>query len=172
VTESTEDPNAVTLEGSRLLLRRAREDDRAELGALLAEPEVTKWWGPYDPDTAFDELDKSFVIVVGGVVVGWLLFAEESWWQYPSVGFDIALATSVQGRGYGREALRVAIRHFIGRGHHRFTIDPALDNERAIRTYAAVGFRPVGVMRACERRDGAWHDGLLMDLLADEFIDG
>ena len=161
----------MTLEGERLLLRRAREEDRAELGAVLAEPEVTRWWGPYDPDTAFDELDKSFVIVVGGVVVGWLLFEEETWWQYPSVGFDIALATAVQGRGYGRETLRVAIRHFIARGHHRFTIDPAVDNERAIRTYAAVGFKPVGVMRSCERRDGAWHDGLLMDLLAGEFID-
>lgn len=167
-----QDPNDVTLEGERLLLRRAREDDRAELGALLSEPAVTQWWGPYDPDTAFDELETSFVVVVGGVVVGWLLFEEETWWQYPSVAFDIALATAVQGRGYGRETLRLAIRHFIGRGHHRFTIDPAVDNERAIRTYAAVGYKPIGVMRSCERRDGAWHDGLLMDLLADEFIDG
>jgi len=169
--EEDEDPNAVTLEGARLVLRRAHEDDRAALGAILAEPEVVAWWGPYDPDTAFDELDKSFVIVVGGVVVGWLLFEEETWWQYPSVGFDIALTTALHGQGYGQETLRVAIRHFIARGHHRFTIDPAVDNERAIHTYAAIGFKPVGVMRACERRDGAWHDGLLMDLLADEFID-
>ena len=169
---SEEDPHAVILEGARLVLRRAGEDDRAALGEILAEPEVARWWGPYDPDTAFDELRSSFVIVVGGVVVGWLLFEEERWWQYPSVSFDIALATAVQGRGYGQEALRVAIRHFIGCGHHRFTIDPAVDNERAIHTYAAVGFRPVGVLRECERRDGAWHDGLLMDLLAREFIDG
>jgi aminoglycoside 6'-N-acetyltransferase len=172
MTEEEEDPNAVTLEGARLLLRRAEEDDRAALGAILAEPEVARWWGPYDPDSAFDELETSFVIVVGGVVAGWLLFEEERWWQYPSVSFDIALATDVQGRGYGREALRLAIGHFIGRGHHRFSIDPAVDNERAIHTYAAVGFKPVGVLRSNERRDGAWHDGLLMDLLAGEFIDG
>ncbi|HEX2508373.1 MAG TPA: GNAT family protein [Miltoncostaeaceae bacterium] len=58
-------------------------------------------------------------------------------------------------------------------GHHRFTIDPAVANERAIRSYAAVGFRPVGVMRAYERgRDGAWHDNLLMDLLAGELGPG
>ncbi|MEA2437908.1 MAG: hypothetical protein QOF65_2464, partial [Thermoleophilaceae bacterium] len=31
------------------------------------------------------------------------------------------------------------------------------------------GFRRVGVMRKCERfADGAWHDALLMDLLAEE----
>ena len=169
--DETEEPNAATLEGPRLVLRRADDDDRAALGAILAEPANTKWWGPYDPDTAFDEIDTSFVVVVGGVVVGWLLFEEETWWQYPSVSFDIVLTTELHGKGYGQETLRVAIRHFIGRGHHRFAIDPAVENERAIHTYAAVGFKPVGVLRAYERRDGAWHDGLLMDLLADEFID-
>jgi aminoglycoside 6'-N-acetyltransferase len=55
------------------------------------------------------------------------------------------------------------------RGHHRFTIDPAVGNEPAIRCYAAVGFRPVGTMRRYSRAaDGTWRDGLLMDLLADE----
>jgi aminoglycoside 6'-N-acetyltransferase len=49
-------------------------------------------------------------------------------------------------------------------------IDPAADNAAAIRCYAAVGFRPVGIMRNYERDVDAdtWHDGLLMDLLAAE----
>jgi aminoglycoside 6'-N-acetyltransferase len=160
------------LKGERLVLRPARDDDRPALGRVLSEPEVVRWWGPFDPDTAFDELATSFVILVDGEVVGWLLFEEEEWWQYPHVSFDIALATALHGRGYGQEALRVAIRWFISRGHHRFTIDPAVDNARAIRTYAAIGFKPVGVLRAHERRDGEWHDGLLMDLLAEELVDG
>ena len=44
-------------------------------------------------------------------------------------------------------------------------IDPAADNEPAIRCYTAVGFQPVGRMRRYERDiDGpGWHDGLLMD---------
>lgn len=56
------------------------------------------------------------------------------------------------------------------RGHHRLTIDPATANAAAIRSYSKVGFKPVGIMRAYERdhRTGAWRDGLLMDLLADE----
>ena len=55
------------------------------------------------------------------------------------------------------------------RGHHRLTIDPAADNARAIRTYEKVGFRAVGTMREYRRSpDGAWRDGLLMDLLARE----
>ncbi|HEX4345348.1 MAG TPA: GNAT family protein [Solirubrobacteraceae bacterium] len=166
------DPNDVVLEGPRLSLRRARDEDRDALAAILSEPEVVRWWGPFDPQTAFDEIDASFAIVIDGAVAGWLPYTEEDWWQYPSVAFDIALSTAVQGRGYGREALRVAIAHFVARGHHRFTIDPSADNERAIRCYAGVGFREVGVLRAYERRDGAWHDGLLMDLLADELVEG
>ena len=40
---------------------------------------------------------------------------------------------------------------------------------RAIRSYEALGFRPVGIMRKVERRpDGELRDGLLMDLLAEE----
>jgi aminoglycoside 6'-N-acetyltransferase len=164
------DANDVTLQGERLLLRRAGADDAAAIGEILREPEVERWWGPYDAAGSLDELASSFVIVVDGAVAGWLIFEEEDWWQYRHVGFDIALTTALHGRGYGREALRLAIGHFVGRGHHRFTIDPAADNERAIRTYAAVGFKPVGVLRAYEQRDGDWHDGLLMDLLAGELV--
>jgi aminoglycoside 6'-N-acetyltransferase len=67
--------------------------------------------------------------------------------------------------------VRTLARHLVhDRGHHRLVIDPAADNAAAIACYAAVGFRPVGVMRQYERDiDGdSWHDGLLMDLLAGE----
>ena len=73
-------------------------------------------------------------------------------------------------RGLGPEALRTAIRWLVEqRGHHRFTMDPALQNERAIRAYSAVGSRRVGVLRRYERgADGQWHDNLLMELMAEE----
>jgi len=66
--------------------------------------------------------------------------------------------------------LATLARHIIvEHGHHRVVIDPAADNAAAIRCYSKVGFRPVGIMRRYERGpDGTWHDGLLMDLLADE----
>jgi aminoglycoside 6'-N-acetyltransferase len=51
-------------------------------------------------------------------------------------------------------------------------IDPAADNTAAIACYRKVGFRSVGVMRKYElSADGTWHDGLLMELLADELTD-
>ena len=60
-------------------------------------------------------------------------------------------------------------RFLFERGHHRVTIDPSAQNVRAIRSCERAGFRAVGIMRRYERDpDGQWHDGLLMDLLADE----
>ena len=153
-----------------MLLRPARAEDAEALAAVLAEPEVAHWWGRYDVDRVREELGGGFAIVIDGAVQGWVLFSEETDPDYRHVALDIALAPGVHGRGYGPQALRLAIRHFIDRGHHRFSIDPALENERAVRAYRAVGFKPVGVLRAYGRAgDGTWRDHLLMDLLAAEF---
>jgi aminoglycoside 6'-N-acetyltransferase len=153
----------------RLELRPARAEDAEPLVAILREPAVAKWWGPIDVPQLREELDGGFVVEVDGTLAGLLLAEENTDPMYRQVGLDISLGGAWQGRGLGREALRAAIRHFAERGHHRFTIDPTVANERAIRCYAAVGFKPVGVLRSYERApDGSWRDNLLMDLLVDE----
>jgi aminoglycoside 6'-N-acetyltransferase len=158
-----------------VLLRPPIERDVEPLAAILAEPAVSRWWGAHDADWVRRELvecEPGWVILVDDAVAGWLQYSEETDPQYRHVGLDIFLAAAIHGRGVAREAIALAIRHFIAQGHHRFTIDPAADNQRAIRAYAALGFKPVGVMRRYERGpDGSWHDGLLMDLLADEFTE-
>lgn len=154
------------------MLRAATEADVPAILEILAEPSVVPWWGSVTRDDVMEELAASFVVVADEVVAGWLLFYEESDPQYRHVSLDITLAGRFQGHGLGRAALREAIDYFAGRGHHRFTIDPAVANARAIRCYEAVGFRPVGVMRDYERApDGTWRDGLLMDLLVREVYD-
>jgi aminoglycoside 6'-N-acetyltransferase len=140
--------------------------------ALIREPAVARWWGGYDTQQARrDVLDgDAFVIEWAGQMIGVVLVAEENEPDYRHCGLDIAIATAHQGQGLGRAALGLVIEHLVhDRGHHRLTIDPAVENERAIRCYTALGFRPVGVMRAYERRpDGKWRDGLLMELIARE----
>ena len=150
-----------------LELRRFRAADAEALAALLAEPEVKRWW----PDGDYDR-DNGWVAEVEDDFAGWVQYVEEPYEWYPSVALDIALMTRLHGRGYGRRVLRLAIEHFIAKGHHRFTIDPDVENERAIRSYAAVGFRPVGVLRCYERNpeEGGWNDGLLMDLIVRDGV--
>jgi len=137
---------------------------------MTAEPAVGRWFGSYDAARVRAELLDHYVIEVGGEFAGWLGIEEETAEGFEHVGLDIGLVTVFQNQGYGPEALRLAIRHHIDAGHRRFTIDPRVDNARAIRVYERVGFQPVGVMRDYERGDdGTLHDGLLMDLLAAEF---
>lgn len=143
---------------------------------MVAAPGVREWWPSADePERVREELRSdddyaTFAIEVDGELAGWMGVEEENDPYYRSAALDIILAPGYQGRGLGPEALRTMIRRLIEeRGHHRFTIDPALENERAIRAYESVGFKPVGVTRRSERRpDGTWRDSLLMDLLAEE----
>jgi aminoglycoside 6'-N-acetyltransferase len=156
---------------------RLRPYDRADLPALLrlvTDPAVAAWWGTYDEGSLHDELTDErlmvWTIVVDGSPAGVVQALEEPEPDYRHVSLDIFLSANLHGHGLGAEALRTALRHlFTARGHHRATIDPAVENERAIRSYARIGFKPVGIMRAAERApDGRWRDALLMDLLADE----
>lgn len=162
-----------TLIDGELALRPSRPDDAPIIHELLQDPDVATWWGL--DNTLADvqhELEGAFTIEVDGGVVGLLECHEETEPMYPSVAFDIALSSKVHGRQLGRRALSLAIDHFISRGHHRFTIDPAVTNQMAIRCYQAAGFRPVGILRSCERApDGTWRDALLMDLLSWELAE-
>jgi aminoglycoside 6'-N-acetyltransferase len=163
------------LPGERIVLRPVRKGDRPRLREILAEPEVNRWWGPGDADHLVDDwLDVGdgavFAIEFDGELVGSIQYAEENGADYRHAGIDLFLDTAHQGRRLGTDAIR-ALAHYLFeiRLHHRLTIDPAVANERAIRAYRRVGFRPVGVMRAYERgRDGTWHDGLLLDMLDAE----
>jgi aminoglycoside 6'-N-acetyltransferase len=165
------------LHGPRLLLRPPRETDLDPLDAILAEPEVAERWPGYDRKCVQTELiaaDPAEVTVLiieqAGAVIGAIQYGEETDPQYRHASIDILLTRCAWGKGLGPEALRTLVRHlFTDRGHHRLTADPAADNARAIRAYEKVGFRRVGVLRQYELgTGGAWHDGLLMELLPSD----
>ncbi|SEE89613.1 GNAT family N-acetyltransferase [Jiangella alba] len=181
------------LRGALVTLRPAAPADVERLVAIRSTPEVHHRWGGDDlpAELAADLTDDDlhlYVIEVGGPptsgaataspaprgeVVGAVQWSAEQDPQYRHAGIDIYVDPAHHGRGLGTDAVRTLARHLIrDHGYHRLVIDPAADNAVAIACYAKVGFRPVGVMRQYERGpDGTWHDGLLMDLLAAEFVD-
>jgi aminoglycoside 6'-N-acetyltransferase len=165
-----------TLRGELVILRPIRPDDRGSLLEVLRDPSVVAVWDTRGAEGSVDELlagDEGWTvwaIEVDGEFAGSIQAAEEKDGDYRHAGIDIFMHSRFQGRGLGTDAVRTLARYLLEvRGHHRLTIDPAADNARAIRTYERVGFRPVGVMRRYERgKDGTYHDGLLMDMLAGE----
>jgi aminoglycoside 6'-N-acetyltransferase len=167
------------LQGERVLLRPLSAADVPKIAAIQAQPEVARRWGlPGDAElrgkAEGSEGVTAFAIELDGQVVGLAQYHEEEDPMYRHAGIDLFLSEDVHGSGLGTDAVRTLARYLIRqRGHHRLVIDPAADNTAAIRAYEKAGFRPVGVMRQYERLPGGdWHDGLLMDLLADELSDG
>jgi aminoglycoside 6'-N-acetyltransferase len=187
------------LRGRRVTLRPTTRRDVLTLAAILAEPEVARWWGGYDAgrvraelvarpgrDVWAIEVDPGFLAASGRdpgetpaaddvrprAVVGAIQAWEESDPDYRHAGIDLFLAAAAQRRGLGPEAIRLVAAWLVDvGGHHRLTIDPAADNTAAVRAYRKVGFEPVGRLRAYERgADGTWHDAVLLELLADDLV--
>jgi aminoglycoside 6'-N-acetyltransferase len=168
------------LHGQAVTLRRIDESDIAELVELwAASPIVQRRWYTFGERElrevlAGEDETVGWRIEAAGELVGFIQQYAETDPDYRHGGIDVFIADHAQGAGLGTDAVRTVARHLVADlGHHRLVIDPAADNERAIRCYERVGFRRVGIMRSYERGpDGSFHDGLLMDLLADELTAG
>ena len=166
------------LGGMDVRLRRATVGDVDRIVAIRSTSEVRHRWAGDDlvqeflDDIGSDEMELFVIENLDGQIIGGIQWSEETDPMYRHAGIDLYIDPNAHGRGYGTDAVRTLITYLIDIiGHQRFVIDPAADNQAAIACYGHVGFKPVGIMRRYERSpDGTWHDGLLMDLLADEFV--
>lgn len=164
------------LVGEQVRLRAATVSDQAVLVAIRSTPQVRERWRGTDLAAEFaDDLRSTDLHLLtiedeASVVIGAIGWEAEEDPDYRHASIDIYLDPARHGMGLGTDAVRTLVRHLAEvEGFHRLVIDPAADNMAAIRCYEKVGFRPVGVMRQYERgADGSWHDGLLMELLANE----
>jgi aminoglycoside 6'-N-acetyltransferase len=160
-------PSMQTLTTARLKLHDVHVNDLPDLRRIIQAPGAAEWWGDYEGSEDDDELLRGLTIFLGEKRIGWIGYEEETAKKFPSVGLDIMIDPDFHGEGYGPEALRGVIDYFIGRGHHRFTIDPSATNTRAIHSYEKAGFKPIGIAREYEElTPGTKSDGLLMDLIA------
>lgn len=77
---------------------------------------------------------------------------------------------SYWGKGYGTDALRLALRHAFGPlGLHRVELHVFEFNQRAVRSYEKVGFVHEGVRREALMRKGQYYDIYVMGITQQEF---
>jgi aminoglycoside 6'-N-acetyltransferase len=167
--------DAPTLRGERVLLRGLTAADVERVAEINALPEVARWWRPESADEIHDKIADdelaTWVVELERDLIGYVEAYEEPEPDFRHAGLDLFLLPAVHGRGLGRDVVRTVVRHLLeDRHHHRVVIDPALANETAIRSYEAVGFRRVGMMRSYwfDHVEERWTDGLLLDLLTGE----
>ncbi len=130
------------------------------LRPILSEPEVAQWNGPIEGEMegiaehlAGDEV-APFLVTLDDAPIGYFQAYHanrDPFWQAFGVpketwGMDMLLAAR-RGEGLGRRLCTTMIDHlFTLPGTVRVQIDPQPANERAIRCYAAAGFKPRGVL--------------------------
>jgi RimJ/RimL family protein N-acetyltransferase len=125
-------------------------------------------------------LRDTLVVEVDGKLVGDLMVRVESPWSQGEVKEQAAntqaelgwcFHPAVQGQGYGREAAAELIRiGFDELGLRRLTAQCFADNEPSWRIMERLGMRREAYyVKDSLHRSGAWMDGMLYALLADEW---
>jgi len=112
----------------------------------------------------------SFAIEADGQYIGHcILYDFNQLAQRCSLGIGIG-DPAYQGRGYGRDALRVLLDYaFRLRNLRKVALTVSGDNERAIRSYRACGFIEEGRLRQHDWAAGQYIDVLCMGLLREEW---
>lgn len=137
-----------TLIDGELSLRPAAAEDLDLLAAWFADPEVYGWWGgvPLSRETVAAKYTgarrptvESLIVERSGRPIGYAQFHAEN---KRGGGLDMVLLPEFREQGIGSQAARLLVRHLRERlGWRRITVDPAVDNHRAIRAWEKGGFR-------------------------------
>jgi len=172
------------LKGKNLQLRPASIDDVKARLALGNPAEIIEMFGinpsdvrPMTRDDAAEWVRKliehahAWVIEIHDRLVGEIrLDHVDSHDQRASMAIGI-YDPELIGKGLGSEAMLLLLHHaFTDLTLHRIGVRVLAYNHRAIRAYEKCGFVIEGREREAAFVNGAWHDDLLMGLLAHEFL--
>jgi RimJ/RimL family protein N-acetyltransferase len=173
------------LSGAHVTLRGVRQDDLLTLWKFHndLELELASSSDPPLPQ-ALERLAAEFVnatstggrdgswfaIDVGGVCVGECALDN---FDFASASAELCITIGERecwGRGYGREAVELLLWHaFMHRNIRRVWLRVQARNERAIRSYRAVGFVEEGRLRQHVWNAGAYDDAVIMGILRNEW---
>jgi RimJ/RimL family protein N-acetyltransferase len=178
---------AERLVGERIELRRHARENYRLYGEWYGDEEIwrlTSWAAsPLSPSAAerlFEDrehssTDDSFAIHLKGKedpigVVSLMNISEANASAELSV---IVGDPDDRRRGYGAEAMSLLLDYgFEELGLNRVGLSVFEFNEEAISTYKRLGFREEGRLRGALKRDGAFHDAILMSMLESEWRGG
>ncbi len=174
--------------GKLVRLRPPEKEDVPRFVQWLSNPELRyyvtvryisealeqRWFDSLIPATSGAAPDRLHFVIetleeVGPIgVVG----LEDINWRDRNAEFGIIVGEpDFWGKGFGSDALRTILEvGFCWFNLHRIFLHVVAENTRAIRSYEKCGFTHEGHLRDAVFIDGAYHDLLLMSVLASEFV--
>ncbi|BBU55845.1 MULTISPECIES: GNAT family N-acetyltransferase [Roseobacteraceae] len=171
------------LVGARVRLRPFRSSDIAGRLALGRSPEIVHSFGgdptglpPYEEGDARSWVERNLAHpLCWAVEVDHRLLGEARLDGLDLHDSRARLAIGLYdpsqlGKGLGREVIKLILSYGFGTLKlHRVDLRVLSYNERAIRCYRACGFIEEGRERESARVGDAWHDDLIMGVLAQEY---
>lgn len=172
------------LRGEKVTLRALEKSDMQRLHEfandyelhLLADDEEFVPRSREQVEKMFEDLGKNpeevgpFGIEADGLLIGTCgLHHFDKHSRVCSFGINISDRTYL-GRGYGRDAVGVLLEYaFVHRNLHKVWLTVYADNERAIRSYKALGFVEEGLQKEQVWNQGRYKDWLYMGLLRTDW---
>ncbi|MBC2835506.1 GNAT family N-acetyltransferase [Paragemmobacter straminiformis] len=154
---------------ARLILRRARPDDLADVHSMLSDPRAMRYWSRPEHDSideSRDWLDRmiaapdadDYLIEREGRVIG-----KAGMWRRPEVGF--LLHPDHQGAGLASEAMTAVITHLFDR-HDMPELVAEADprNTPSLRLLARLGFTETGRAERTMKWREEWCDSVYLAL--------
>ncbi len=165
------------IEDGDLLIRRMRDEpeDYQAMARWLSDPHVLEFYDGrdrpqsvdgvrehYSPTVLADDQVGACFIVYRGVSIGYVQF-------YPVedgvFGMDQFIGEpALWNHGLGTRTVSLMLEYlFLTERARKVTVDPHVDNLRAIRCYEKCGFRKVEILRQNELHEGTYRDCWLME---------
>ncbi|MGE5560287.1 MAG: GNAT family N-acetyltransferase [Chloroflexota bacterium] len=164
---------------------RDSASDLAVMARWLSDPRVLEFYEgrdrPHDVEMVRDGFlrrtevkgETPCIVEVHGRPIGYIQFYPIDADEAAEYGLDPGEAVygidqfigepALWDQGLGRAMVRLMLSYLLGeRGAARVVLDPAVDNERAIRCYQACGFRRVKLLPEHELHEGRRRDCWLM----------
>ena len=172
----------------RLRLRGAEREDISRFVAWLNDPEVIQHLLTSYPisrvaeERWFEEMVKhgpaeQVLVIETQIESVWTPLGNTSFmnvdWVNRKAEIGIFIGEkSLWGRGYGREAMLLMLRHgFNHMNLNRISLRVHADNLRGIKAYQHAGFLQEGILRQDVYREGKYLDVLVMSVLRSDWQD-
>lgn len=153
----------------RLILRRARPDDLADVHAMLSDPRAMRYWSRPEHDSIAQSRDwlermiaaidaDDYLIEHQGRVIG-----KAGMWRRPEVGFMIH--PDHQGKGLAREAMVAVIDHlFATHDIPDLVAEADPRNAASLKLLARLGFVETGRAERTMQWREEWCDSVYLAL--------
>ncbi|ASO21472.1 RimJ/RimL family protein N-acetyltransferase [Actinoalloteichus hoggarensis] len=174
------------LSGRLVRLRPMEPDEVESLWRWNQDPEVMRWLTARYPESlaqaqaraaarpvnSYSFLLLGIEVIADGALVGVAMLVDGN----PETGrAELNIYLGERDRwnsGYGTEAARLLCRYgFDQMRLHAVSLSVVAENEAARHVYRRLGFVEEGRIRDGFRRDGRWHDMILMGMLEGELRD-